>query len=269
MSFQSQLGRLPVFDDKSAHVLVDEANHDPKKGRGLIPRDYTAQPYGSVPYAVSLPLPTIPRDEWTERIEAGERTKSRIPDLCDAAGLKVKNQEQTNYCWINAPVHCLEVLRVVQGEEYVELSPASCGAKIKGFRNVGGWGTEGVEFLTKSGAVPCSLWPANAIDRRYDTPEANSEREKYQVDEWWECRPRDFDELATCLLLNVPVAIGLSFWGHEVTAVALVKLDGRDQYGVMFDNSWGENWGDKGRGVLTGSKMIPDDAIAPRVATAA
>jgi hypothetical protein len=92
-------------------------------------------------------------------------------------------------------------------------------------------------------------------------------RLRYQVDEWDDL-PQTFDALATQVLLGFPVAIGLNWWSHEVTAVSLVKLDGSGRYGMMIDNSWGEGWGTKGRGVLTESKATPDDAVSPRLVTA-
>lgn len=266
MSFESHIGNCPVIDDSNFQQFIDPVVDGAKVGRGLIPRDFAAEPYGSVEYAEAFPLPLIPESEWEDRMAEIERTKSSIVDVCDQAGLKVKNQQQTNYCWINAPTHCVEIMRVMQGQGYVELSPASVGAKIKNFRNVGGWGTEGTKYIAEHGLVPASLWPNNAINKDYDTAAANAERVKYQVDEWWELKPRNLKELATCLLLNVPVAVGLNWWGHEVTFVKLVKKNG--VWGVMFDNSWGESWGDSGRGVLVGSKAIPDDAIAPRLVTA-
>lgn len=260
------ISRLPVIDDSNWQSVVSDAASDPSKGRGLVPRDFSSQPYGSLEFAEPLPLPLIPESKWEEMIRAEDESQSSIVHLCDAAGLKVKNQQSTNYCWINAPAHCIEILRVVQGQSYVELSPASVGAKIKNFRNVGGWGTEGLKYIAERGLVPSRLWPNNAIDRRYDTAEADAERSKYQADEWWELKPRSLPELATCLLMKIPVAIGLNWWGHEVTAVKLVKAS--NGWGIVIDNSWGTSWGDNGRGILTGSKMLPDDAIAPRVVTA-
>lgn len=178
----------------------------------------------------------------------------------------VANGIGVHNCWINAPVHCLEIVRAVQGQDYVELSPASCGAIIKQFRNVGGWGTEGLKFLVDKGAVPTSLWPANAIDPRYNTQAANAERHKYRVLEWYELRPRNFDEFMTALFYKIPVAIGLNWWRHEVTALDPVYVNG--QFGCRINNSWGTNWGDKGRGILLGNKANPDDAVAPRAVMA-
>lgn len=170
-------------------------------------------------------------------------------------------------CWINAPVHAMEITRLLQGQQHVSLSPASCGAIIKNFRNVGGWGTEGLRFLAEHGAVPSAVWPDNSIDRRYDNATSRNHRQYYKATEWWELRPRSLDELMTCLLLRMPVAVGLNWWGHEVLAVHPVKKNG--QYGYVIDNSWGTSWGDNGRGILLGDKAVPDDAVVCRVAVAA
>ena len=262
MSFVSDLGAMTVIDD-----AFDLATMSKTHGRGLLSRDFTAHPHGSLPFAAKWTRPTIPRSEWAERIKDLEKAKARIPDICDAFGLVVKNQSNTNFCWANAPVHCLEIMRIVQGQDHVSLSPASVACKINGFKNEGGWDTEALKYLATHGAVPSSLWPDNAIDRSRDTAAANAERAKYQVTEWDDLEPRNFDQLMTSVLQCVPVAIGLSWWGHEVTAVAGVVLDG-GRFGMIISNSWGTTWQDKGRGVLTESKATPYDAVAPRSVTA-
>lgn len=271
MSFRSGIpSSMPVIDDVNFKLFVDEADQNPKYGRGLDPS--YKQPL--IPGLATTFTETIPRSEWNDRIQYMEENRMRLPDLVDDLksrgkwnGPRVLNQSQTNYCWINAPVHTIMLTRAKQGELYIPLSPASVGAKIKNFRNVGGWGSEGLKYIRERGVVPQSLWPANAIDRRYDNEESDRARSHFKCHEWYTLRPRNFDQLASCLLQNIPVAIGLNWWGHEVTAVALLRT-GENEYAILIDNSWGENWGDKGRGVLAGTKMLPDDAVAPRVVTA-
>lgn len=267
MAFQSNIGGMPVIDDKNFGLYVQEADVDPTKGRGLIPRDFTLEPYASHPFAGPLKLPLVDPATYDERIEEGEKTQSTLWHLSKLKGVKVKNQQSTNYCWINAPTFCVELMRVSQGLEYVSLSPASSGAKITNFRNVGGWGTKGVDWLCRNGAVPSASWPDNAIDKRYDTPANDALRARYKVTEWVDMKPRNMAEVYTCLLYNIPVAIGLNWWGHEITGIAMVKLAGSKNYGIKIANSWGTGWGENGYGVLSGSKQVPDDAIAPSVVT--
>ncbi len=265
MAFTSYLSsKMVVIDDSNfTKFVTDPVINGEKKSRGHRQRDYRLQPLAGMPSLTRLPFPTIPRAEWPARIEELERTKSRLTDICDLAGLKVKDQNGTNYCWINAPVHCAEILRVRQGLPLITLSPASVGCKIKNFRNVGGWGTEGLEYIVKHGIVPSSLWPDNAQKKQYDTAAAWERAKDFIITEWYDLVPRSFDELATCLLLKIPVAVGYNWWGHEVTAMDLV-MPSKNKFGIIIHNSWGPDWSDNGRGVLLESKATPDDAVAPR-----
>ena len=234
-------------------------------GRGLDlglrgPEDYA---YGATadPFPASL---LIPRSEWQARIKEREERGLTLRGRLKAAGWKVKDQQRTNYCWINAPTASLEITRIAQNQRPVVLSPASGGGPIKGFRNVGGWGKEALEWIVERGLVPVDRWPANAIDRSYYTVENQSLALNYRVVEWWELQPRNLDQLISCLLLGIPVPVGYSWWSHEVTAVDAVWMDGT--VAIWIANSWGEAWGETGYGAIQGSRMLPDDAVAPRTA---
>ena len=252
-------GRLVIEDDVEDLSLVKT----PKGlSKGYKNRDWDKFPEGA--FATPFPLPVIPRSEWRDRIEQMDKEKRWPKNHKLFSGFQSLDQNGTSYCWINAPVQCVHYVRAIQGEKHVPLSPASVGAPIKGYRNVGGWGTQGLKYMTEHGVAPQSMWPANAINRKYDTAESREERKKYIVDEWWELKANSFDQLVTCLLLGYPVAIGLSWWGHEVTACA-VAVRGSDDFLVDIDNSWSSRWGDNGHSLLTQSKATPDDAIAARV----
>lgn len=256
-----------VIDDTNAHKFagVDPVVNGERKTRGLIRRDYSIHPFGGLAEAEEFNLPLIPRSEWDDRIEQQEKDRSHLRALCEDMKMDVLDQNGTSYCWINAPTWCVMVQRIAAGLPMVRLSPASVGAKIKNFRNQGGWGAEGLQYIANHGLVPQSVWPANAIDRKYDTSEADAERPKYRVREWWDIS-RSFDKLATCLFMGIPVAIGLNYWSHEVSAMRVVALGNR-KYGAEIANSWSTGWSDNGYGVLTESKAIPDDAVAPRTVT--
>lgn len=260
-----------VIDDSTPDWMVEQiCRTPPGYSTGLeLARGAGEYAYGDV----ATPFPAellIPRSEWQARIQEMEERKTRISDQVDQAGLPCKDQNGTNYCWINAPVHLIEVMRVLQNQELVILSPASAGGPIKGYRNVGGWGKEGLEYLVQYGCVPVDRWPANAIDRRYNTAENRQLALKYRVVEWWELRPRNVDELMSCLLRRIPIAVGLNWWRHEVSYYDPVWLNG--QPGVRHRNSWGMSWPQaqaRGYGILQGSKMLPDDAVCPASVLAA
>lgn len=253
-----------VIHDGSPRI---EAAPPPGKGRGLL-LGRRMTPLGGIPRAPRFPQELlIPRSEWQSRIAEMEERKTRLSDIADRAGLPCKDQEQTNYCWINAPTYALELIRVLQNQPMVILSPASAGAQIKQYQNVGGWGEEAIEWVAERGLVPVDKWPANAISQQYATA-ANLELAKeYRCLEWMECAPGDDDEFISTLLRRIPVAVGYNWWGHEVTAVDPVWIDGT--YAIRIRNSWGMGWGSKGYAILQGGRMRPDDAVAPRSAIAA
>ena len=262
MGFTSELyPGEPIYDDESPFAgppagYATGLEHIPPEGI-----DYSG---------VAEPFPRellIPRSEWQARIQEMEERKSRSSDLVIQAGLPCKDQQRTLYCWINAPVHCMEMLRVLQNQKMVILSPASCGAKIKGFRNQGGWGKEGLQYIAEHGVVPVDRWPANAIDRQYDKPEAWAEAKKYRTTEWMVLKPRNLDEQISLLLHRIPGAKGQNHWSHEVTDYDAVWLDG--EVATRSRNSWGMGYGTQGFFIQRGSKMLADDLVAPRVAMAA
>ena len=258
MSFTSEIkrGELIINDDSA-----DIASPDQFQYRGL---DLGLRGPGNYEYGeYAAPFPDhllIPESEWQARIQEMEEQKSRISDRIYQAKLPHKDQGCTDYCWINAPVHCMEILRLMQNQETVILSPASAGAQIKRYRNVGGWGLEGLQWLIEHGCVPVDKWPANAIDARYATAENKRLALQYRVDEWIECKPRTIPQMISCLLRRLPGAGGYNWWEHEVTLCEPVWIDGT--VAVRIRNSWA-GWGEFGFGILQGRKMLADDLVFP------
>ncbi len=258
MSYTSPRGSAEFVIDDSTNI---EDVTDPTKGTGLeLERRTTpyGQMYGAPPFPQHLLIDT---SEFQARIEEKDRLGNRISDWIKRSGSKCKDQGQTNYCWINSPTRLLEILRMQQNLPHVELSPASVGGPIKGYRNQGGFGEEGLEYLIRNGSVPVSMWPANAIDRRYDTAEATAARAMYKVgNEWFELQPRNHQEMISCLLRNIVVTVGLNWWRHQVTYCDAVWQDG--QAVIRFENSHGSGFGDQGMAILQGQKMYADDCVA-------
>lgn len=264
MSFSSALypGELIIHDTTPEEV------HAPPKGmsRGL---DLSLKgPEGYAGVADSFPSDLlIDPSEFEPRIKELEERKSRLSDLSLLEGLPCKDQNGTNLCWANGPTHCTEIIRLLQGQSMIIISPASVAGPVNGFRNQGGWGKEALDQIISHGAVPVDKWPANAISKQYYTEENKQLAMNYRVIEWVELEPRNMQQLASLLLRRIPVAVGYNWWSHEITAVDAVWLDGA--LAIRIRNSWGMGWGDKGFSILQGSKAKADDQVAPRVAIAA
>jgi hypothetical protein len=251
-----------VIDDDNWQIYADDVIINGElKSRGYVPRDYEQYPEGA--FAAPFTLPTIPRAEWKERIEKRDREKAWPKDHKTRTNRFTSlDQDGTNYCWANGPVQAVHYVRAMQNHPHIPLSPASVAAPIKGYRNVGGWGSEALRYIIEYGIAPQSLWPPNAIARRYNTDRVQVERLKFRVLEWCELRNRDFDQLVSAIMYGFPVAVGYNWWGHEVMACAVAQR-GRDEFVVDIDNSWGTSFGTNGHAYLNESKATPDDAVVP------
>ncbi len=219
--------------------------------------------------AAADPFPAewlIPESEWQARIQELEERKSRLSDIAELAGLTDTDQNGLNYCWIASPCYANELVGVSMNQPLKRLSHASAGARIKNFRNVGGWGKEALDFLAEHGCNLDADWPKNSLDRKY-LNSANIEKAKLnRVTEWVECQPRNLKQIVSCLLRRVPLCGGFNWWGHEVTLSDVLWLDGT--VAIRIRNQWA-GWGTKGYGILQGSRMLADDLVGPRVRLAA
>ena len=251
-------------------IITDDTLHyaEPPKGYGkgrLGPAGYSS----GGGYTLK-PLPKeliVPESEWLKELQFKEENGTLTSQIIKKNGPPPKNQQQTNYCWINAAACCQEIIRELAGEEYVDFSPASAGGPITGFQNVGGYGSQGLRWVAEHGFVPTKYWPANAIDKKYYTADNKAIALNYRFTDWYELQIRSIEEVVACLLANIPVSVGYNWWGHQVTLLDLVRKNNR--WGFRFYNSWGAEYGDGGMAILQGSQMFPDDAIAPFRATAA
>jgi hypothetical protein len=232
-------------------------------GRGLMLSMKGPEGYGVTAKPFPKELLINPSD-YPAIIQEHEERGLRLSEQILNAGIPHKDQDQTNYCWGNAPCHTVEINEYKQGQTYVELSPASVCAPIKNYRNQGGWGQEALEYGSENGWAPVSSWPANAIDKRYDTAECRKLRMNHRTTEWWELTNEN--ECASYLLrLQGAVAKGYAWWEHETTGYECVWIDGelcwRDR------NSW-KGFGYNGFFLLRGSRKRFDDCVAPAVSLA-
>ena len=208
-------------------------------------------------------IPMIPEDEWRDRIRQQEKDKTRIVDLADDLGMKIRNQRNSNYCWAFGTCRSVEYALLQTGvNKYI--SPFSVGAPIKNFRNQGGWGDQALDYMARNGFNFDDEWNAeggaSSISRRYYTDENRAKAKERKVLEYYKLRSgsgEGWKQLVSCVLSGVAVGVGYNWWGHLVCAVGLnTDLD------LLIDNSWGPNWSSNGRGYLSGRRKYADGAVA-------
>lgn len=260
--YRCALGAIPILSDRQCAMMEREAYEAQGRGYGLLPRDYNDTPLGS--FCAPFSMPTIPENEWRARIDEQKRTKGRLSDLIAHHKLTVKNQGKTPLCWAFGITFAYEISILQRYGTKVRLSPASIAQRIQGVNGMsGGYGPDAIKEIGKDGIAPSSLWPDNKYGRQYDNAESKAARKKYILNEWLDLKPRNFDQLATCLLMLNATGTGFNWWRHLVCAVDLVYEGG--DYGILIGNSWGTGYGENGYSVIMLPKANPDSANAPQV----
>lgn len=269
---------------RPAEVVITEANHaqfvnptiggDTKKC-GTIPRPMAwASPFAKGFEAVNVPNP-IPESEWADRIREKVAAQSQLSDICKRNGYQMLDQNGRGYCWMHSGTGAVQALRARMNLPSVGLSAYAGACVIKQYRDEGGWGAQGLDFLCERGIPSEAFWPQRSVSRSNDRPEtwANAALHKVLFG-FWDAAQAQYDrdltrqQVATLLLNNVPVIGDFNWWGHSVCLLDLVLLPS-GQVGVRIANSWGTSWSDGGYGVLDQTKCWPDGATAPVAIVAA
>lgn len=292
-----------LIGDHNGHLFqLDQVVNGDRKARGGIPRDYSVQPKEM--FDPPSGITVYPRADVPGLLAEQAAKKARISDL--RGGMPALDQGQYGYCWSHSVTTAIMLSRIVQGQPYRPLSAFCIAATIKRGRNEGGWCGLAAQFARETGVMTQATWPqGDAGYQRYDKPENWTEAARYRVTEEYADLTRDvydqnltFDQLIWCLLNGFPCATDFNHWSHSVCGCDIVDgVSERESYrdpvsgklpslpefdaawgmshpvtgglGLRILNSWSNGWGDRGFGLLTGSKAIPDGAIAVRVTGAA
>jgi hypothetical protein len=268
--------------------IVNDSNI-PDGKRGLIPRDYSANPLGSyegstVFGALNEELPLIDWQEMPDRIAEKVANKSQLSDIRNRGdnGRPIKSLDQNGqgYCWMYSGTMAAMLLRAKANMPHVRLSGHAGACIIKNFRDQGGWGAAGLDRLMSHGQPSIEFWPEKSMRREHDNPRTWENAALHKVLEGWieiEAAQYDrnlsFQQTLTSLLYDIPVIGDYNHWGHSVCLMDAVdvypnkRATDPGRYGVRLINSWTDNWGNNGTGVLTDRKAVPDGATAPRSIT--
>lgn len=257
----------PIIDDSTSNDVIFPAG----MGRGLVPRDYSTSPVEM--FAPPSEMNLIPRSEWDARIEEQERLGSSLEHIRNRGNngqpIPILNQDQSNYCWAHSTTNTVILNRAVSNQPYVPLSAYAVASLIMNGANKGGWCGLSAKFARENGIPSQKVWPQGQFQKPSDMSAVTASAIQHKVLEDWVDLTREvydqnltFDQVASCMLTNVPCAVDFNWWGHSVCAVRLVRVEA-GSYGLKIFNSWA-NWGDNGMGILRGQKAIPNGAIATR-----
>ena len=234
---------------------------------GCLPRQSAP---GSLKFAAAPTFDVYPRHELSSRIKDLIQSQSTLRHISKRAGIQCKDQANTNYCHANSPALAIEMLRAVQGESHVVLSPGSIGGPVTGYRNDGAVIEDDLRQIVEYGAATVDFVPANQVSKSGWKPGAVENAALHKVTHWWDLGAKDdrmFLRCATLVLQGIPVCVGYNWWSHAVTLTGLVEISS-GKFGFEFRNSWGASYGDDGYGILAEGRGTPDSAYAPRQATA-
>lgn len=225
---------------------------------------------GSLKFAAAPTFDVYSRAELSSRLKDLAQSQSTLRHISQRTGIQCKDQANTNYCHANSPALAIEILRAVQGESHVVLSPGSIGGPVTGYRNDGAVIEDDLRQIVEFGAATVDFVPANQISRSGWKPGAMENAALHKVTQWWDLGAKDdrmFLRCATLVLQGIPVCVGYNWWSHAVTLTGLVEISS-GKFGFEFRNSWGASYGDDGYGVLAEGRGTPDSAYAPWQATA-
>lgn len=263
--------REVLINDQNYTRFLQPYQPNAQGNHGLAPRDWNQNPYGSLYYAKPWNFPLIPRSEWQDRINDRTQRKAQLSDVRNRGmyGQPIPSRDQNGkgYCWAHSGVSAHLVARALMNEPYADLSAYAVACIIKGYRDEGGWGGDGVEFEATRGVPTSKFWPQQSMDKSNDNASTWADAAKHKYVEWYDLDPNAMlDQLMTALLSNMPVVSDFNWWSHSVATIDAVSWDG-SQVTTRIWNSWGDSWSEKGTGKLEGQKAIPDAGLACRVVT--
>ncbi len=261
----------PVIRDKVFCPIINGE----MKGHGLVPRDRSKYPPQMFDPPTGIVL--IAEAEYDERIAAQDRDESSLHHIrmraVNGRPMPTLDQNGQGYCWAYSTTRGVMLYRAASNMPYVRLSAHAIGCMVKGFRDEGGWCGLSAKFHREKGCPSVAFWVEKSMSRSNDRPETWMNALLHRVTEEFVDLTRDvYDQnltkrqIETCLLSNIPVAVDYNEWSHSICATRLRKVEA-GSYSPQIDNSWSDEWGDNGTGIIRTSWDV-DGAVAIRVAGA-
>lgn len=265
-------------------VINDSTNNDvifpdPQlHARGAVPRDYNVQPIEMFEAPDKIPL--ISRSEWQGMIQERKEKQSGLRDIwrrqAQKLGVSVASlhldQNGQPYCWAYSIAQTIMMVRCRDNQPYERLSAHGVACQIKNFQDQGGWCGLSAQFAREKGYPTVKTWAEKSMSRSNLTEEMKLESLQYRITEDWVDLTRPvwgqnltYDQVITCLLMNIPCAVDFNWWSHSVCACDVVWLSGNAVPVIL--NSWYE-WGEDGFAEIEGQRAVPDGAVGTRAVIA-
>ena len=240
----------------------------PGYSKGLIPRDFSKQPHGSLMYAKPFTLPLIPQNEWAPRWQALKAANATMMDVRMRSGpnggmIPSRDQNGKGYCWAHSAVSAMLLRRAMDGEPYADLSAYEVACIIKDYQDEGGWGGDAVEWISQNGITTSQFWPQKSMNRSNDNAAMRADSALRKYTEWMDLDPSQMKEqYITCVLLGIPLVHDSDAWGHSIAGIGVTDDFSRP----LIWNSWGDDWKDNGVAVPDAGNW-PDACLACLTAT--
>lgn len=208
-------------------------------------------------------------DEIRERLKVQWENESGLIHLYLRSNVRDVNQGEWGYCWMAGVINALHLVRLRDGLPYVHLSLHAAAAKIKSYRDEGGWCGLAAKWVSENGVPPSTLWPEGQVNRRFDTPATWDEAKKYAIqDMWYDLSRREWDQnltlrhIRTQTLQNNPVPADFMAMYHTMCILQSVVHPTTGEILDCVMNSW-KGWGNRGLAFLRGSWATPRSAVVP------
>jgi hypothetical protein len=225
---------------------------------GLLPRDYSAVPIGTMPYCTpfAATVPIIPENEWLPRIRMME---GKFIRSIYTGTPPEDTQNGLNYCWSFSLGQAIKGSRDADGQPHVDLCPESLGRDVN-WRNAGNYCGSAIAAAAKWGMCDRSFSPKRySLSPSTWTKGWEQEALSHRVLEWYELGTVNmWQEVVTALLLGHGVYFGVNWLSHAMWFSELQIVG--EKIGAWTPNTWG----DGEDMLLTGAKAIPDEAYVIR-----
>ncbi len=182
-------------------------------------------------------VPIIPRGEWPELIKKLDEAEGGLRHMV-RTGL---DQNGVGSCAAESTTQALQILREYEGQRHVVLSPWFLYHHTSGGVDNGSTIDGNLRFARDRGIAPMDIWPRSRGWRARPSQQAYDAAKNFRIDEFFDCT--NVVEIGSALLKGMSVTFGWS--GHSCVLTDLISTTH-----ARYRNSWGDNWGDNGFGVI-------------------